>query len=183
MHFGSSCCTNGLSLCIQGTYLYGQLLIYIVRFIPVYTGNMSIASCLYVMPSVYPCVYREHKEVGHFATHAAGLSLCIQGTSCSGRARIKNRRFIPVYTGNIKMWMISLNRRPVYPCVYREHFNQIFFTIRQFGLSLCIQGTYKAEYSEQRKKRFIPVYTGNISSIYRSQGGKAVYPCVYREHG
>ena len=73
----------------------------LVRFIPVYTGNMIV-------------VYKIVEQLN-------GLSLCIQGTYFLTGCFIKKPRFIPVYTGNI-MLGIELNTViAVYPCVYREH--------------------------------------------------------------
>ena len=52
--------TNGLSLCIQGTYNIYILMHEYLRFIPVYTGNIA--------PYYFGDNYQD------------GLSLCIQGT-------------------------------------------------------------------------------------------------------
>ena len=94
--------SNGLSLCIQGTYpLLGRQLVS-RRFIPVYTGNIGSADFLIQLVSVYPCVYREHSHVSQGLSVASGLSLCIQGTLFSQNFFIFIFRFIPVYTGNIK---------------------------------------------------------------------------------
>ena len=50
------------------------------RFIPVYTGNMTLNKILSSGVAVYPCVYREHQTYALGTTNRAGLSLCIQGT-------------------------------------------------------------------------------------------------------
>ena len=70
----------------------------------------------------------------------------------------------------------------VYPCVYREHSDTYAAGYYPNGLSLCIQGTYDLIMSEKYKKRFIPVYTGNIWKDEAPNALGAVYPCVYREH-
>ena len=70
----------------------------------------------------------------------------------------------------------------VYPCVYREHRCPVKTVEMLRGLSLCIQGTFHAEHLVDRQPRFIPVYTGNITSFNANVIDIAVYPCVYREH-
>ena len=73
-------CNRGLSLCIQGT-LYKK---YVERgenrFIPVYTGNTLTVLFTASRIPVYPCVYREHNQIGFGSGKNRGLSLCIQGT-------------------------------------------------------------------------------------------------------
>ena len=71
-----------------------------------------------------------------------GLSLCIQGTFICAQPQPPNRRFIPVYTGNMLIINVSHNDPS--------------------GLSLCIQGTLRCGSIPHILKRFIPVYTGNI---------------------
>ena len=71
---------NGLSLCIQGTlrsHSGNQLL---NRFIPVHTGNTNRRPQEDVRKPVYPCAYREHKNIYVRSIQKYGLSLCIQGT-------------------------------------------------------------------------------------------------------
>ncbi len=60
-------------------------------------------------------------------------------------------RFIPVYTGNTEAIPTIGEKTPVYPCVYREHPAQPTYQQRQYGLSLCIQGT-RAIYQREEKK-------------------------------
>ena len=87
-----------------------------------------------------------------------------------------------MYTGNTTVYKPLLQKRSVYPCVYREHKYSTIHDDVAVGLSLCIQGTYKPELINAARARFIPVYTGNI---YNRQWGLElipVYPCVYREH-
>ena len=50
------------------------------------------------------------------------------------------------------------------------------------GLSLCIQGTFKAYLMGQFVNRFIPVHTGNIHTVEIKLLICPVYPCAYREH-
>ena len=111
-----------------------------------------------------------------------GLSLCIQGTPIRRSPCLSNRRFIPVYTGNtdiIDLYWVAL---PVYPCVYREHLFSSIRSWKNFGLSLCIQGTLIVSRHLNNYSRFIPVYTGNTKTPARIICSFLVYPCVYREH-
>ena len=73
-------------------------------------------------------------------------------------------------------------RRPVYPCVYREHPIKTAYLAVDLGLSLCIQGTLTALIPDVVFQRFIPVYTGNTSYFNVANTTCTVYPCVYREH-
>ena len=50
----------GLSLCIQGTCKCANDSANTVRFIPVYTGNITGKVINFEESTVYPCVYREH---------------------------------------------------------------------------------------------------------------------------
>ena len=94
---------SGLSLCIQGTH--------------------SRVWALAQRITVYPCVYREHVLEPSVVSTTSGLSLCIQGTLPSCKFLTWKARFIPVYTGNTWRPLYRLQLKPVYPCVYREHFH------------------------------------------------------------
>ena len=133
---------RGLSLCIQGTSSVKYKFSYNIRFIPVYTGNIWIISRNKTPLSVYPCVYREHAPIFVFELFAIGLSLCIQGTFVKQRKYWENKRFIPVYTGNMFKLTLNLRINAVYPCVYREHVIVPVVYSELAGLSLCIQGTW-----------------------------------------
>ena len=113
-----------------------------MRFIPVYTGNIVTIFIFTMLPPVYPCVYREHRISRHDHIFHNGLSLCIQGTSVQPEKQIVLLRFIPVYTGNMRITKRWIRWVTVYPCVYREHLRCFMFLNNFFGLSLCIQGTY-----------------------------------------
>ena len=52
----------GLSLCVQGTLLKCFMNDTLMRFIPVCTGNIITFELCSNCVSVYPCVYREHKN-------------------------------------------------------------------------------------------------------------------------
>ena len=95
--------SSGLSLCIQGTS-HGEGGYYLFcRFIPVYTGNIRQFHILLLLSAVYPCVYREHADGAEHRYFIGGLSLCIQGTCPQNLVVYRGCRFIPVYTGNIRM--------------------------------------------------------------------------------
>ena len=132
----------GLSLCIQGTCIQQLSHKHLMRFIPVYTGNINIRHWIINWAAVYPCVYREHIAWSYGIEWNFGLSLCIQGTFTRPTFANKCARFIPVYTGNILYHALIIFYYPVYPCVYREHFPPPMEIQIIFGLSLCIQGTY-----------------------------------------
>ena len=93
---------------------------------------------------------------------ANGLSLCVQGTSLE--------------LADEFLWPT------VYPCVYREHLINDLPRTKAAGLSLCVQGTCGGTISLDWFDRFIPVCTGNISSVFFKTHWFSVYPCVYREH-
>ena len=153
---------NGLSLCIQGTYIGGFLVVVPFRFIPVHTGNIKpIVAYVHGM-AVYPCAYREHHQIVLVAGDADGLSLCIQGTYLWQNVNLHGNRFIPVHTGNIQSILPRLYLPAVYPCAYREHVMLGNKTAEVRGLSLCIQGTSILDDNADFQYRFIPVHTGNI---------------------
>ena len=91
---------GGLSLCIQGTLPPRRNCQSVIRFIPVHTGNTVFASSFICLVTVYPCAYREHFCNRYRSVAAPGLSLCIQGTRSVVVLPNRNRRFIPVHTGN-----------------------------------------------------------------------------------
>ena len=172
----------GLSLCIQGTPLVMSCFLLYVRFIPVYTGNTKCQKSNSMLPSVYPCVYREHCAKQQNGSYFSGLSLCIQGTQVLVTVSFDLIRFIPVYTGNtpVSCWYRFI--LPVYPCVYREHEENVLAKANDAGLSLCIQGTRFYRRWGWKGRRFIPVYTGNTRQSLWRASKNPVYPCVYREH-
>ena len=173
---------DGLSLCVQGTppndWFFGGH----ARFIPVCTGNTYIQFVLLQKESVYPCVYREHFGVELISWTHCGLSLCVQGTLVTNQTAAPRVRFIPVCTGNTSA-VVGINwAKPVYPCVYREHWLIWVKPKTVHGLSLCVQGTLLLFRFYWEGTRFIPVCTGNTSRRTGLTWAEAVYPCVYREH-
>ena len=154
--------SHGLSLCIQGTWKNPNTYTSSVWFIPVHTGNMRRAL---LRSNTLP-----------------GLSLCIQGTSPAQPILLTDCRFIPVHTGNMSCISVSSEYKSVYPCAYREHISTLHCLADNFGLSLCIQGTYTAEKAHIQGKRFIPVHTGNMPFHSIAIWCHPVYPCAYREH-
>ena len=87
-----------------------------------------------------------------------------------------------MYTGNTRGGAYEYNLFSVYPCVYREHFQESPFSPSTVGLSLCIQGTLYEMLLPENFNRFIPVYTGNTRHRLVFRNYCPVYPCVYREH-
>ena len=85
-------------------------------------------------------------------------------------------------TGNIIATTSFVLSSAVYPCVYREHQVALHCIENRVGLSLCVQGTFKAYLMGQFVNRFIPVCTGNIDNTRALINASTVYPCVYREH-
>ena len=70
----------GLSLCVQGTSAVAFQKSTRHRFIPVCTGNIICDLVEKYNIPVYPCVYRDHKQLTHRHLKQIGLSLCVQGT-------------------------------------------------------------------------------------------------------
>ena len=147
-----------------------------------HTGNIRKSLFAILNYPVYPCAYREHFVLTNDAPNRSGLSLCIQGTYLEFIEKGNFSRFIPVHTGNITPLKLNEPSGAVYPCAYREHINAIPDNSDLFGLSLCIQGSFRLVSSVISSRRFIPVHTGNIfARLYRLLD-TAVYPCAYREH-
>ena len=71
---------------------------------------------------------------------------------------------------------------PIYPCAYREHHGSMPPDLIDYGLSLCIQGTFSYSLFLVTRSRFIPVHTGNINLNPPAVWSHSVYPCAYREH-
>ena len=127
-----------------------------------HTGNIIGAFSPNCTTPVYPCAYREHIMPLQQFSRARGLSLCIQGTCRWGSNWGMRRRFIPVHTGNMHVFVTDPNQCP--------------------GLSLCIQGTLRMLAFLVLANRFIPVHTGNMILTKLTAPISAVYPCAYREH-
>ena len=87
-----------------------------------------------------------------------------------------------MHTGNIIKVFLANNFYPVYPCAYREHIANKIDPMINSGLSLCIQGTSSSRVDNIVLARFIPVHTGNITSLSLIPTNAPVYPCAYREH-
>ena len=146
------------------------------------TGNILPSQNYFNHPPVYPCVYREHNFVISHNSAFNDLSLCIQGTFLTFSVHLLYPRFIPVCRGNILLAPCPERSKPVYPCVYREHYFGYITVIIRRGLSLCVQGTYEFLILNHTSGWFIPVCTGNIISAPCIANKMSVYPCVYREH-
>ena len=173
---------TGLSLCIQGTFVWVLPRPVLHRFIPVHTGNMFTQKIIKIMFTVYPCAYREHNINEILENFLVGLSLCIQGTFMPDIIIFFFSRFIPVHTGNMIRRAWAAFCLPVYPCAYREHWLCSVNKRKLHGLSLCIQGTLWNQMIYRARGRFIPVHTGNIENTRSTCARSSVYPCAYREH-
>ena len=154
--------SGGLSLCVQGTHKHSFFILFLIRFIPVCTGNTGHKTLIKIIKAVYPCVYREHSLDSETPLTLTGLSLCVQGTR------------LPIDID----WAVDA----VYPCVYREHALASGLARTFAGLSLCVQGTPNPLRRAKRLSRFIPVCTGNTILGETTHSHPPVYPCVYREH-
>ena len=117
-------------------------------------------------PPIYPCVYREHGVKCYLTPTLIGLSLCVQGTLFQLIDGYSLGRFIPVYTGNTWRRYLELYLLAVYPCAYRELDLNKPSSIKESGLSLCIQGTHNYLHTFLYKYRFIPVHTGNTLNVH-----------------
>ena len=72
--------------------------------------------------------------------------------------------FIPVYTGNMEFATGETEINAVHPRIYGEHKHSLLNSIAETGSSPYIRGTYKPLTAWIGITRFIPVYTGNIST-------------------
>ena len=112
-----------------------------------------------------------------------GLSLCIQGTRAIQLYPSLKMRFIPMYIGNTKMTFLVLQKKTVYPYVYREHPSCSPPLSSKTGLSLCIQGTLILTEAKIIVMRFIPMYIGNtmvISNVQSRLDGLSL--CIQGTH-
>ena len=155
----------GLSLCVQGTPKGVESSHLSRRFIPVCTGNTASSQACNTASTVYPCVYREHAKADLIGEFVSGLSLCVQGTLHFVNQGMHRFRFIPVCTGNTSPSSKHSSIISVYPCVYREHDDNLVAEPVKLGLSLCVQGTHSANTMHLVLIRFIPVCTGNTPII------------------
>ena len=130
-----------------------------------YTGNICNHGSNHIARPVYPCVYREHLFMKSEHYQLIGLSLCVQGTSRHNEFFQSRFRFIPVCTGNMFVKTVNILRGAVYPCIYREHYREVYQPEHANGLSLYIQGTLNDLSTDTFCPRFIPVYTGNTLII------------------
>ena len=129
------------------------------------TGNTSVLPIRVPTVPVYPCVYREHLDTGKTLNSPIGLSLCVQGTPIDNIDDHRGLRFIPVCTGNTRIFQLGIFFTTVYPCVYREHIPNLVIGVQLCGLSLCVQGTQNLRRFLIYDSRFIPVCTGNTLII------------------
>ena len=172
----------GLSLCVQGTLNYIPGVNIELRFIPMCIGNTLNMSSAFLHCSVYPYVYREHKNQFQKKLAKNGLSLCVQGTLDVKNISRREERFIPMCIGNTYKEKGSKVANTVYPYVYREHMFDKRMCDDDTGLSLCVQGTLMLIMLIPVKPRFIPMCIGNTKTPKPKITDNAVYPYVYRQH-
>ena len=131
------------------------------RFIPVCTGNTSVRGGGIKLAAVHPRVYGEHSGFVVKAGIYTGSSPCVRGTHGNNRLRRRDRRFIPVCTGNTIEKAVQKTSPAVHPRVYGEHARYKAYKNRSFGSSPCVRGTLNGAIRLLGLERFIPVCTGN----------------------
>ena len=154
---------------------------YVLRYIPVPTGNSPDCNTESCFTSVYPCTYRELLIAVANIQNNHGISLYLQGTPAGNSAQQALRRYIPVPTGNSALTASPNSVTAVYPCTYRELFWLQGYYRPNNGISLYLQGTRLGWVSHCPERRYIPVPTGNSSYFNSFPSLLAVYPCTYRE--
>ncbi len=111
------------------------------RFIPVCTGNTIMTCWLRFAVTVHPRVYGEHAWQIKSSTLNNGSSPCVRGTQSTSYQWQKRRRFIPVCTGNTRVYAIIVYVPPVHPRVYGEHPSDCDRGRNGSGSSPCVRGT------------------------------------------
>ena len=171
----------GISLYLQGTLNAYVGNVKLRRYIPVPTGNSLLTDMRAPISAVYPCTYRELKEVRRLTTINSGISLYLQGTRFLPIVLPLGNRYIPVPTGNSKLKKGRNRLKPVYPCTYRELLSKPPARAALIGISLYLQGTHALIVFICFTPRYIPVPTGNSSAATPVDLPHPVYPCTYRE--
>ncbi len=153
-----------------------------MRFIPVDTGNTTEAQTDKLLIAVYPRGYGEHELFIPSLTAFAGLSPWIRGTQIKLYTVHYAVRFIPVDTGNTKIYLLQVLPYSVYPRGYGEHISSTGRLPEHNGLSPWIRGTRLDRDIYMSKIRFIPVDTGNTKNNDHVWHDDTVYPRGYGEH-
>ena len=140
-NFSFSQLVAGSSPCIRGTRAIDTNMMYLLRFIPVHTGNTNLSNPIEIQASVHPRAYGEHTRRNPTRRLSVGSSPCIRGTLLLSWLLITNVRFIPVHTGNTDYRNWRKPRHPVHPRAYGEHLLVGMILLLYHGSSPCIRGT------------------------------------------
>ena len=111
---------SGLSPCARGTRLKKTVLLILLRFIPVCSGNAYARNFHPFKLTVYPRVLGERLLENVKMKREYGLSPCARGTLIEGSNSYAPRRFIPVCSGNAVTNYQVLFVFTVYPRVLGE---------------------------------------------------------------
>ena len=91
------------------------------------------------------------------------------------------RRFIPAYTGNSRTAMSPGTPGTVHPRVHGELDHVVARARRRSGSSPRTRGTHPGEQAGKDRRRFIPAYTGNSSTVEALCHHNTVHPRVHGE--
>ena len=103
----SSIMKFGISLYLQGTHYFMAFEKEPKRYIPVPTGNSLFVHLFHSKRPVYPCTYRELASASMTVNLQYGISLYLQGTPTSFYYSFCLLRYIPVPTGNSKLFLLK----------------------------------------------------------------------------
>ncbi len=132
---------SGSSPRTRGTFMEGNVVLLLIRFIPAYTGNIEIAGSRGSFGAVHPRVHGEHSLAGFDANADPGSSPRTRGTSHRAREAGRQVRFIPAYTGNISFLISANDVWSVHPRVHGEHIIILENLLVSIGSSPRTRGT------------------------------------------
>ena len=184
-HWGIALCnfpSCGSSPCIRGTPLMSPIIAVPNRFIPVHTGNTTLARLTSRPQTVHPRAYGEHGVNLALYAGVGGSSPCIRGTPGPLPPVASAPRFIPVHTGNTAASAPASVVRSVHPRAYGEHSASAASRSASSGSSPCIRGTRDQRSQRRSVFRFIPVHTGNTLPTASLSHPLSVHPRAYGEH-
>ena len=124
----------------------------------------------------------EHFNRSADCFHYHGSSPWARGTQFKNRHTPRIQRFIPVGTGNTYSRHAKKWQDTVHPRGHGEHSNSPLPILPAFGSSPWARGTLHAQYETYLPFRFIPVGTGNTSSLTMKLIMSAVHPRGHGEH-
>ena len=153
------------------------------RFIPVGTGNTHwVVNVGEPGKPVHPRGYGEHTIIIKPFSCNSGSSPWVRGTPRRTSLQWPSLRFIPVGTGNTPFIVMLLALNTVHPRGYGEHGSHRVSKRQPPGSSPWVRGTQVHRKASTRNGRFIPVGTGNTSSVLMGGVGVTVHPRGYGEH-